>query len=159
MMQFSYEDEPLTGPAPPSLPPGSTVRWRPLLPIRIIGPTGSQRTFSRAVLDPGADDTVFPSAVASVLGVNLRAPSGHGLRWRGQAYALRFGDLELELSDGIESCRWPAVIAFSPAPLHYPILGLSGCLQYFDATYMGEDRVVCLVANRSFPGTSVPVTP
>ena len=104
MIEFRYQDEPLTGPPPPSLPPASTVRWRPLVPVRIFGPAGKQRVFSRAVLDPGADDSVFPLAVANVLAVNLRAPSGHGLRWRGQAYALRFGDAELELSDGSESC-------------------------------------------------------
>ena len=49
--------------------------------------------------------------------------------------------------------RWPAVIAFSQAPLRYPILGLSGCLQYFDARYRGEDRIVQLETNRAYPGT------
>jgi hypothetical protein len=111
------------------------------------------------VLDPGADDTVFPLAIAALLGVNLRSPSGHGLRWRGQAYVLRFGDVELELSDGIQVYRWPAVIAFSQAPLHYPILGLSGCLQYFDATYLGEDRIIRMSANGSFIGTIAPAIP
>jgi hypothetical protein len=106
-------------------------------------------------LGPGADDTVFPLALAGILGVNLRTHIGHALRWRGQAYPLRFGDVELELSDGIQICRWPAVIGFSQTPLRYPILGLSGCLQYFDATYLGEDRFVQLEANRSFGGSIV----
>lgn len=153
MLEFAYQDEPLGGPPPPSLPPSATVRWRPLVPVRIVGPTGRQRFFSRAVLDPGADDTVFPLAMASVLGVTLRLPTGHGLRWRGQAYPLRFGDVELELSDGLETCRWPAVIAFSQAPIRYPTLGLSGTLPYFDATFLGDDRRVRLGANRSFAGT------
>ena len=153
MLQFLYQDEPLTGPPPPSLPPGSTVRWRPLVPILIVGPTGKQRFFSRALLDPGADDTVFPLAIASLLSVTLRPPTGHGLRWRGQAHPLRFGDVEFELSDGNQVCRWPAVIALSQAPIQYPILGLSGMLQYFDATFLGDDRLVRLEANRSFPGT------
>ena len=153
MLQFSYQDEPLSGPPPPSLPPMSTVRWRPLIPAIVLGPTGKQRIFARAVLDPGADDTVFPLALAGLLGVPLRTHIGHGLRWRGQAYPLRFGDVELELSDGVQVCRWPAVIGFSQAPMRYPILGLSGCLQFFDASFFGEDRVVRLEVNRSFPGT------
>jgi hypothetical protein len=153
MLEFPYQDEPLSGPPPPSLPSTSRVRWRPLVPIRIIGPTGKQRFFSRAVLDPGANDTVFPLAVASLLGVILRSPTGHGLRWRGQAHPLRFGDVEFELTDGHQVCRWPAIIAFSQVPIQYLILGLSGTLQFFDATFLGADRLVRLEANPSYPGT------
>lgn len=120
MLQVAYQDEPLSGPPPPSLPSSSAVRWRPLVPVLIVGLTGKQRFFSRAVLDPGADDTVFPLAIANLLGVSLHAPTGHGLRWRGQAHPLRFGNVDLELSDGIEVRRWPAVIAFSPAPPRRP---------------------------------------
>lgn len=155
MIEFPYQDEPLAGPPPPSLPASSSVRWRPLVPVTIFGPTGKHRLFSRAVLDPSADDTVFPFAVASLLGVVLRPPSGHGLRWRGHSHPLRFGDVQLQLSDGVQSCRWPAVIAFSPAPIRYPILGLSGVLQFFDASFLGEDRIARLEANRSYPGTVV----
>jgi hypothetical protein len=61
----------------------------------VIGPTGKRRFFPRAVLDPGADDTVFPLALAGLLGVALRADSGHALRWRGQGYPLRFGDFAI----------------------------------------------------------------
>jgi hypothetical protein len=153
MLEFPSQDEPLSGPPPPSLPGTATVRWRPLVPVTIIGPTGRRRFFARAVLDPGADDTVFPVAVAGLLTVPFRTDTGHGLRCRGQAYSLRFGDVELELSDGSQDWRWPAVIAFSQAPLRYPILGLSGCLQYFDARYRGEDRIVQLETNRAYPGT------
>jgi len=45
------------------------------------------------------------------------------------------------------------VIGFSPAPIRYPILGLAGCLQYFDARFRGEDRIIELEINRLFPGT------
>ena len=45
MLRFPYQDELLTGPPPPSLPPGATVRWRPLVPVTIIGPTGLLRNF------------------------------------------------------------------------------------------------------------------
>jgi hypothetical protein len=52
-----YQDKLLTGP-PPLLPAGATVRWRPLVPVDIVGPTGLVRHYVRAVLDPGADDSV-----------------------------------------------------------------------------------------------------
>ena len=154
MLRFPYLPEPLLGPPPPSLPPGSTVRWRPLVPVRIFGPTQRLRYFPRAVLDPGADDTIFPLDLAALLGVVLKADAAHALRWRGQPYALRFGDVELELADDSGSvCRWPAVVGFSAAPLRYPILGNAGCLCFFDALFRGADQFMELETNRSYPGT------
>src|SRR5205823_3661880 len=41
MLQFPCQDEPLTGPSPPSLPSTATVRWRPLLPVAVLGRTGN----------------------------------------------------------------------------------------------------------------------
>lgn len=155
MLGFSYQDEPLSGPPPPSLPASATVRWRPLVPVTIIGPTAKRRVFSRAVLDPGADDTIFPLAVAGLVDVSLCSDTGHSLRWRGQGYSLRFGDIELELSDGTETWRWSAVVGFSPAPLRYPILGVSGCLQFFDVRFLGESRFIELETNPSFSGARI----
>lgn len=155
MLRFPYQDERLTGFPPPSLPATATVRWRPLVLVSIVGPTGKRRLFSRAVLDPGADDTIFPLAVSGLIDVSLRADTGHNLRWRGQVFSLRFGDVELELTDGLETCRWSAIVGFSVAPLRYPILGLSGCLQFFDARFLGESHFVELETNASFAGTTI----
>ena len=102
MMQFPYQGEPLNGPPPPTLPASAKIRWRLLVPVTIIGPLGRRRFFPRAVLDPGADDTIFPLSLTGLLGVVLRAQSGHGHRWRGQAFPLQFGDVKLELSDGLQ---------------------------------------------------------
>jgi hypothetical protein len=153
MLRFPYLDEPLTGTAPPSLPAGAAVRWRPLVPISIIGPGGLTWDFGRAVLDPAADDTVFPLDTAGRIGARLHPDTGHRVRWRGQLYALRFADVELLLTDNVGTWRWAAVVAFSPAPLRYPILGQSGCLQFMDARFFGLDLIVELATNRSFAGT------
>jgi hypothetical protein len=153
MLHFPYQDELLTGPAPPSLPVGATVRWRPLVPVEIFGPTGLSQTFARAVVDPGADDTVCPLDVARKIGAILRPDTGHRVRWRGQLHPLRFGDVELVLDDGTGSWRWPAVVAFSPAPMPYPLLGTAGCLQFIDACFRGADLIVELETNHTFPGT------
>jgi hypothetical protein len=154
MLRFSHQDELLTGPPPPSLPAGAVVRWRPLVPVDIFSPTGLVRHFGRAVLDPAADDSVFPLDTGRRLGVRFRPDSGHLLRWRGQLHPLRFGDVELVLADAVTVCRWPTVVAFSPAPIRYPILGTSGCLQFFDARFFGADRMAELDPNRLYPGIS-----
>jgi hypothetical protein len=153
MLRFPYQDELLTGPPPPSLPAAATVRWHPLVPVDILGPTGVFRRFGRAVLDPASDDTVLPHDTATKLGVVLHADAGHRLRWRGQVYPLRFGDVELVLEDGVSEYQWRAVAAFSPAPIRYPILGTCRCLEFFDARFLGADRIVELEVNRSYAGT------
>jgi hypothetical protein len=154
MMRFPYQEELLNGPPPPSLPATATGRWRPLVPVTLIGPTGKRRLFARALLDTGADDTVFPLALAGLLGVAPRPDGGFGLRWRGQGYPLRFGDVALELYDGLLLWRWSAVVGFSSAPLRYPVLGLCGCLQFFDARFLWEPQIVELETNRFYPGTT-----
>jgi hypothetical protein len=154
MLRFPYQEELLTGPAPPSLPAGATRRWRPLVPVSLIAPGGLTSYYPRALLDPGADDTVFPIDTAYKFGILLRQDTGHRVRWRGQSHPLRFGDVELILFDGTGECRWPAVVAFSPAPLPYPLLGISGCLEFFDARFLGADRFAEIEPNRSYPGTT-----
>jgi hypothetical protein len=153
MLRFPYQDELLTGPAPPSLPSHATVRWRPLVPVEIFGASGLSRQFTRAVADPAADDTVFPLDTAQQIGSVLRPDTGHRIRWRGQLHPLRFGDVELVLEDGTGVWRWPAVVGFSPAQIRYPLLGTAGCLQFMDARFRGADLIVELETNRTFPGT------
>jgi hypothetical protein len=153
MLRFPYQDELLTGPPPPTLPTGTTVRWRPLVPVEVVGPAGISRQFGRAVVDPAADDTVFPMDTAARIGVQFRPDSGHGVRWRGQLHPLRFADVELILDDGAALLRWPALVAFSPASIRYPILGQGGCLHFLDAGFFGLDRIVTLQPNPSYPGT------
>ena len=80
MLSFPYRDEPLAGLAPPSLPPGSTVRWRPLVPVRVLGPGGRSRSFTRAVFDPCADDIVFALGLATVLGISTKTAESHRTR-------------------------------------------------------------------------------
>ncbi len=152
MLSFPYQEELLTGPAPPSLPVGATGRWRPLVPVVIFGPTGLSERFGRAVVDTGADDTVFPLDAARRIGAVLRPDTGHRVRWRGQLHPLRFGDVALVLDDGTGTWRWPAVVGFSPAAIRYPILGTAGCPQFMDARFRGADRMVELETNPTFPG-------
>jgi hypothetical protein len=120
--------------------------------VAIIGAHG-RRYFPRALLDTGSEDTIFPTAVAGIIGVDLNDRSDRRsiLRWRGAAYPLLFGNVTLELSDGSDALNWPAEIGFSDAPLPYVLLGNKGCLEFFDATFLGWAREVELNANVSFP--------
>jgi hypothetical protein len=118
-----------------------------------MGPSGLGRDFGRSVVDPAADDTVFPLDTAWRIGTQLLADTGHRVRWRGQSHPLRFANVELILTDGSTTLRWPAVVGFSPAPIRYPILGQAGCLQFFDTTFFGAHQLVHVETNTTYPGT------
>ena len=77
------------------------------------------------------------------------------MRWRGQRYPLRFGVVELELIDIFGAAlRWPATVAFTPANIRYPLLGICGCLEFLDVKFLGKDRAIELESNASFPVAS-----
>lgn len=153
-LKFPFVPVPLKGPPGKAAthPSGATRFWRPFVPIRLIGPASSQ-LLPQALVDSGSQDCVFPWDVHTVVGATLRPDAGHIVRWRGTAYPLRFGDIELELADNGETWRWPALVGFSPAPLPYALLGSFGCLQYMDTTFLGAQLALKLEMNAAYPGT------
>ena len=108
----------------------------------------------QALIDTGAQDTVFPWDLHTVIGAQLRPDGGYVLRWRGTGYPLRFADVELQLTGNGSVWRWPALVGFSPAPLPYVLLGHFGFLQYMDAAFLGEQLVLELEPNVAYPGTT-----
>lgn len=157
ILRFPYLDEPLYASPPPSMPDDAQRRWRPLIPISVQGPSGRSVAFGRALVDPGADDTVLPLEIAELLAVSFYPATSHSLRWRGQRYSLRYGDVTLELVDDDGTVlAWPAVVAFTAAPVRYPLLGICGCLEFLDVTFRGADRLIELEPNASFPQLASP---
>ena len=72
-MRFEYSEVPTKLPV---YPQGNVLaRLRPIIEIGIIGPTGQR--FVKATVDSGSDDTIFPLALAELIGVDLTdAPQG-----------------------------------------------------------------------------------
>jgi hypothetical protein len=150
-MRFQYK---LIQTHQPVIPLGGRfVRPRPLLDVSVIGPSDTR--VRRALLDSGADDTVFHESLAPALGVDLtNAPrSVANVATAGGAVPVYYAPVMLRLTDGLEMREWPAVVAFTPARLVYPMLGFAGCLQFFDANFRGAVEVVELTTNALYPGT------
>lgn len=158
ILRFPYLLEPIQGLLPPSLPPGTAARWRPLVLVTLHGfSPASFISFGRALVDSGADDTIFPLDVANLLGISLLPVTGHAMRWRGQRVLLRFGRVELQLTDQAgASLRWAATVAFSAANMRYPLLGMAGCLEFFDAKFFGRNRLLELESYASHAATRQP---
>lgn len=125
--------------------------WRPIVPVSVRQSLSHRRT--KAVVDTGSNDSIFPLKLASVLGLPLGSSISHRIVWHGQVFPLQFAVVDLELSDGSAGFRWSASVGFSPAPIPYALLGIRGCLQFFDVTFCGKDLAVEFTINSSFHGT------
>jgi hypothetical protein len=131
---------------------GRLFRPRPLVVITLIGPSAT--TIQTAHVDPGSDDCVFPAHLAAKIGIDLSgAPEGEAAGVGQEAVVLRYAHVTLRLANGDEHCEWLAWIAFTDALLNRPLLGFAGFLQFFTATFHGDQEEVELTVNSLFPGT------
>jgi hypothetical protein len=150
-VRIPYMPVPVPRPVP-SLRGGRT-RFRPVLAIRLTGP--SDTTLRDGLADSGADDAVFPESLAHFLGVDLDQAEERQLILGGrpQPIRCRYAAVQLRITDGIrETYEWTAIVGFVAVRLSYSLLGHAGFLEYFDAEFRGSDRELLLSANRSFPG-------
>lgn len=130
---------------------GRWSRPRPLITVSVIGPSNTRPV--RGLLDTGADDTVFPEYLAGQIGLNLAgAPIGQSTTANKASIPVRYGQVTLRLTDGVERRQWSLWAGFSPA-VHRPLLGFAGFLQFFTATFHGDREYVELTTNNLYPGT------
>jgi hypothetical protein len=134
---------------------GALVRYRPVVAVRLTGPAGSK--IRDGLLDSGADDTVFPEALAGELGIDLAHAEERLMSLAGRPKPVRilYAAVGLRIADGVEAYEWTAVVGFVRGKLHYNLLGQAGCLQFFNADFRGEAREVILSANGSFSGQHI----
>ena len=150
-MRISYLPARATAPLP-SLG-GSLIRSRPVMVVRITGP--SRTCLRDGLLDTGSDDTVFEDKIATLIGVDLSQAEERnlGIVGRPQPIRCKYASVQLRITDGLaETYDWTAVVGFVPIRLRYALIGHAGFLKYFDAEFRGDDLQVVLNPNRSFPG-------
>ncbi len=146
---FAHMSYPSPAPVWPLL--GRMSRPRPMIPLTITGPTGSW--VCDGLLDSGADDTVFPEQIAALLGIDLTgAPAGSASGVGMVASQIRYAEVSLRVTDGGDVYEWAARVGFTSAPIKRALLGFAGFLQYFTATFDGENDVVELAPNGLYPG-------
>ncbi len=90
---------------------GSRVRYKPVVPLRVIGPGGQYNP--PVLVDSGADDVVFPIGVAPQLGIDLAHAAYLDAQGVGGGSARVFyAPAILLLTDGVDTYRWRAVVGF-----------------------------------------------
>jgi hypothetical protein len=148
-MKFPYLALPSRRPIP-SLG-GSRVRYRLIIAVHLIGPTGARLLSGN--LDAGSDDTLFPLPLATHLGLDLTsAAEGEARSVGGPAIRYVYASATLRVADGSEACEWTAIVGFIDVPLRWAILGHAGFLQFFDVQLLGARREALLAPNASFTG-------
>jgi hypothetical protein len=106
-------------------------------------------------LDTAADDVVFPVDLAPRLGVDLagaiqRQAAGVGA---GQGFPVWYAGVILQATDGAETWRWRATVAFTRAYLRWPLFGVAGGLEFFRTTVDWETKEMVLLAKATLPLT------
>jgi hypothetical protein len=105
-------------------------------------------------VDTAADDSVFPEEAASRIGVTLAAaPSGQAAGVGSAPVSLRYAQVTLRITDGVEFREWLAWVGFTPINLKQPLLGFGGFLQYFSASFHGDREELELAVNSLYTGT------
>jgi predicted aspartyl protease len=128
------------------------VIFRPEIRIRVHGPRGSGDFL--ALVDTGADNTILPEAVAGDLGIPLKVARGPAATaFGGQAIVLSYADVDLELVQADGNLRWLARVYFvaDEASQETLILGHEGFLDYFTASFDGEQCALDLKPNSYLP--------
>jgi hypothetical protein len=149
---FPYLALPTKAPVP-SLG-GATVRYRPIVSIRLFGPLGS-RLFDGCI-DSASDDTIFPLSLARRLGIDLtNAPQGSAEPVGGVKIPYSYARVQIQLTDGIESLTWQATVGFVDLKMRWALLGHAGFLNHFDTALRGAQREVMITANTTFLGQRI----
>lgn len=146
-MKFAYREY-------VSIYPGSNdyrLILRPIVTIRIIGPKAEARW--DALVDTGADETLFPLSLAEVLGVELNHElTSEAAGISGDRLKIYYGEVELQIESGQDVVAWQTVVGFvdfGSSRDEVIILGHGGCLDFFTAVFDGEKAELELLPNSS----------
>ena len=126
---------------------------RPMIQVHVHGKTRSATYW--ALADTGADQTVFPASLAADLGISLDPTNtGRGSAFGGGSLEFVLGQVEIELRESGKTLPFQTEVGFmefgSPDD-EVLILGQSGFLAFFTATFDGEQAVLTLQPNARLP--------
>lgn len=143
-----------------SIFPGTTdyrLILRPVITMRVKGPKADARW--DALLDTGADETLFPVSLADILGIELdRRHTSEAVGVSGDRLRIHYGNVEIQIELDQQTVTWQTPVGFvdfGSAVDEVIILGHGGCLDYFTATFDGEQAEFELVPNSLLPNENI----
>ena len=132
-------------------------RARPIIP-RIVQSASGERALVDALVDTGADITLFSETVAEALGLDLtgvpespiRTPLGHGGTYRAV-------ELSLELRRRPDVLQWRGTVGFVPLRLTYALLGTRGFFEFFAIHYDANQWFLEILPSGTAPAIARPL--
>ncbi len=124
---------------------------RPLVMLHIESPTG-RRVSVDALVDTGADVTLFSFSTAAQLGMDLtqapELPIGSAI---GALTTYRTAKVVIEIRRPPEVFRWRTTVGFVPHRMAYAMLGTRGFFEFFRLAYDACASSFEIEPNGSFP--------
>lgn len=113
---------------------------RPLVPV-IVNADCGQRAMLDALVDSGADVTLFPQTVAEQLLIDTSLLPRHVVRAAvGGSSEYRICEVVLEIRRKPDVFRWKTAIGFVDRPMSYAILGTRGFFEFFRFDYVAGEH-------------------
>lgn len=113
---------------------------RPIVCVSLSIPDGRSILFD-ALVDTGADVSLFPMSAAIRLGLDLTdLPTGVVTAAVGGQCQYRLCDVSLELRRLPEALRWNTSVGFVEHRMSYAILGTRGLFEFFRLTYDAHEQ-------------------
>lgn len=135
----------------------SGILYQTKIPVVLVGPKGELRF--EALVDTGSDQTILPSPdVEDITGITIQKDITSEVKGRleGHTEKLFWGkDCALLLAQDNEVYRFSSSVWFSDDGNSPAILGHSGFLEFFTATFDGENHALTLEPAKNFPGKIV----
>lgn len=127
--------------------------YQPKVWIVLVGSQGEYRL--KAIVDTGSDQTILPILdIEEFTGIRIDRKIKASVRGISHHQSGLFlgRNCQFRLSDDKESFQWSATVWFSDDDSSPPILGHSGFLEYFTATFDGFKKELELLPNKNFRG-------
>jgi predicted aspartyl protease len=115
--------------------------FRPIIPVRFVGPHGRD-ALTLALVDTGADESVLPHYLARTLGVKLDSKYHALFAANGKPFLVRYGVVELQIArPGVGIYGWKAKVGFQEKRPD-TVVGRAGCLDRLSVHFDGPNRQV-----------------
>ena len=123
--------------------------YRPLIAVKLVADDGRYLLID-ALIDTGADVSLFPQDLAEQLGFDMsRPPDGTVSAAIGGECGYRLHNVTLELRRHPEVMRWQVRVGFVEQTMSYAILGTRGFFEFFRLEY--DARVGSVIVEPSGP--------
>jgi hypothetical protein len=130
--------------------------YRPEITLRLIGGAGDATI--HALVDTGADGTLFPQSIGEAIGATIYETNTAIVRGLGgELLTVVAGEVEIEVADGDEYHRWKMNVGFTALDDPHDevaILRHAGFLDYLRTTFDGQARELQLT--RLIPSVPIP---